>query len=172
MAKQMSFDTTGNDNMNDPRYGGGQQAPSQSTAPRRTRTNARGEILPDAKVWMNVGVHVPIMNADGTGTEMTFVSLGLGIPVDTQEPSKVSGSDRWVEMMRVRNLVLDDLKKKGAALAPGATLDLRKTKLALELRHVNEEQAAPAPASNEAMSAALAALSMDDDDSEESTSII
>ena len=108
-------------------------APAANAAPagRRafgaTRTDANGQPLPRAKLWLNVGYD--------TGDRVITTPLGLAI--DTMQPSQVRGQNQdYVEAMAAGNDLLEMLQKLGFSMEPG---ERRELTLKVFLQRVNED---------------------------------
>ena len=94
---------------------------------------------PKAQFWLNLGYTVEVKTS--TGTEERFISLPLGIPLDTQEPEKTNSKNReWAMIQAARNVLLEELKDYAQHLAPG---DERIIELQVQLRRVNDEAQIP-----------------------------
>lgn len=92
---------------------------------------------PKATLWLNIGYDSGVPEENGEGTR--FVSLPVGIPVDTQEKVDTrSRNQGYAEFQAARNHLLDRIMEAGAALAPGETVDLN---LTIQLRKVAAERA-------------------------------
>jgi hypothetical protein len=102
-----------------------------SFAPRTgARTSSKTD-QPKAQFWMNVGYYA------GEGDDRRFVSLPVGIPLDTQEPLKVSGQNQsYNDFNGARNELLKALVEAAGGLPPGGE-DL--VNLQIQLRRVNDE---------------------------------
>lgn len=126
------------------RFGG-----SSSTAPAAGATGTRRD-LPKANIWLNIGyiVGVQVTDAEGTRDEDRFVSLPVGIPLDTMEPITInSRNEDFAKFQSARNDLLDQLKAAGEKLAPGEERIVSlcsTTGLAVQMRRVNDPVAAPA----------------------------
>lgn len=78
-----------------------------------------GEARPQATLWLNVGLNIPVQQEDGTVVD-TFVSLPVGIPLDTTEPMAMRGSNRdWLNIVQVKNALLEFAQKTAASAEPG-----------------------------------------------------
>jgi hypothetical protein len=98
--------------------------------------------MPKANVWLNIGVT--------TGDETyPFVSLPMGIPLDTMSELPVRGNAEFRQFTAARNDLLAQLKAAANALEPGSDMIIELDGgLAIQIRRVAEEQAAPAPEEN------------------------
>ena len=69
--------------------------------------NNNGNDKVDPKVWLNVGYE----SADPVTGEVTFVSLPLGIGLDTMKPRKVSGKNEdYRKLVESKNDLLQQLQ--------------------------------------------------------------
>ena len=74
---------------------------------------------PKAEVWINLGYEVQVPIEDG-GTETRFVSLPVGIALDTQKPIDIkTRSPELAQLQAHQNQLLEDLQKHAEGLAPG-----------------------------------------------------
>ena len=90
---------------------------------------------PKAEFWINIGYHVEVQTSEGK--ENRFVSLPMGIPVDTQE--ELPTNQRSVEfaaLQSARNNLLGQIMAAAKDLKPGEERNLN---LEIQLRRVNEE---------------------------------
>lgn len=106
---------------------------------------------PKSKYWLNVGYNVP--NGSEDGKSDLFVSLNYGIPLDSVEKMKITGSNKhYQSLLGARNCLLEDLLAQAATMQPGETLIIGGADdgsgLAIQLRHVNEEVAEVDPDNN------------------------
>lgn len=102
-------------------------------ADRNAQSNVRRigtQDRPAAKLWINLGYATT--NSKG---EDRFVSMPVGLPIDTMEPLKVSGQEDWAKFRSAQNELLKMVQEAGAKLAPGEHVDLN---LTIQLRHVND----------------------------------
>jgi len=85
----------------------------QVAAPSSTSTSERRS----SQVWLNVGVTIPGAGEDGADL---FVSLPVGLPMDDMKQVTIRGSNQnSIHLKQVKNMLLDELQKLGASLAPG-----------------------------------------------------
>lgn len=115
----------------------------QSTQSQRTSQNER----PQADVWLNVGYYVPVYDEEGNQVDTKFVSLRLGIPIDTMEleavPPPNGNNEDYRALIEAKNALQIQLKEAGAKLQPGQGVPVD---LQLQLyRRANREHA-PIPA--------------------------
>lgn len=106
--------------------------------------NSAVDDRPKAQYWLNVGYEAPnILEGE---EKARFISLPVGIPLDTMEPAKVSGQNQvWLQQQAARNDLLEQLMEQAQSLAPGETKVLT---IQIELRHVAEDAAPVDPAKN------------------------
>ena len=70
-----------------------------------------------SQVWLNVGVTIPGAGEDGADL---FVSLPVGLPLDDMKPVVIRGTNQnSINLKQVKNMLLDELQKLGASMAPG-----------------------------------------------------
>lgn len=97
--------------------------------------------LPKALVWMNIGYTVEVTNSDGSKEEK-FISLPVGIPVDTQEALPItSRSEDYNLFQDARNKLLAAVQKKASELTPGEQFMIEN--LEIQLRRVADPVTAP-----------------------------
>lgn len=103
---------------------------------------------PSAKIWLNVGMNIPVQQEDGTVVEQ-FISIPMGIPFDTMEPMTARGNNpENNQRVEVGNMILEHFQKKCEALKPGETM--AEPQLVCEFRRVQEQGVAgTAQAGNE-----------------------
>lgn len=94
---------------------------------------------PKAQFWINLGYSVDgVTNKDGELVD-TFVSLPVGIPLDTTEALKTnSQNDQYAMFQTARNELLEQILELAQTLKPG---EERKLNLEVQLRRINEEKA-------------------------------
>lgn len=74
---------------------------------------------PQATLWANVGLMLPIEQDDGTVVE-EFVSFPIGIPLDTQEPMVARGRTKsWLNMVQTKNALLKWAQEEAAKQEAG-----------------------------------------------------
>lgn len=106
--------------------------------------DGKGSTQPKAKLWLNVGYVVQIPStAEGAKAgdmEDRFVSLPVGIPVDTMEklPTNSRNAD-YANFQAARNDLLDQIMAAAQGLDAGGDAILN---LQIQLRRVNEERPA------------------------------
>lgn len=118
------------------------------TAPVAGASTGSKRDLPKANGWLNFGYTVVIAGAAEGETEERFVSLPVGIPVDTMEPLAInSRNQQYAQFQSARNDLLAQLKAALATMQPGeekiVALDPQ-TGLSVQLRRVNDPAAVPA----------------------------
>lgn len=100
---------------------------------------------PKADLWINIGYHISYEKDGETVTK--FVSLPVGIPLDTIEALPVKGSnEEWKALQAARNNLMDQLIGAGKELKPGEEMDIGE--LTIQLRRVNEEGEVISPEAN------------------------
>ena len=117
-------------------------APAAQSANNSNGTAAQNGAKPKAKIWLNVGYTAAGAGKEG---EDMFVSLPVGIPLDTTEHLAVRGSGDYREFLSARNDLLDQIMAVAAGLQPG---EERKLNLEIQVRHVADEAAPIAPEQN------------------------
>lgn len=99
----------------------------QATAP---------EPRPEAQVWLNFGYESdPVTNRVTGEAETKFVSLPVGIPLDTQKPIDKRNMS---ELQAAQNDLLSDLQEAAASLEPG---EEREVILVCRMRRINSNVA-------------------------------
>lgn len=128
-------------------------APASAPAAAGTAAQER----PKSQIWLNVGVTLPMTQEDGT-IEDTFVSLPVGIPIDTTAEVEMRGKNvSWHQMVQAKNHLLNFLKEAGAQLQPGEAHTING--LQLELRRSGQPEA-PAVGENPLLAAMAGKLSV------------
>lgn len=111
---------------------------------RNTAASADNSVRPESDVWMNIGYE--------TGDpKYPMVSLPFGIPVDTQQPLKITGRDAdFIAFTGARNQLLQEIQDLAATLKPGeeATIGGTEGGLVIQLRRRNGEAEAPVAGEN------------------------
>lgn len=116
-----------------------------NSAPKAGEKASTKSDQPKAQLWLNIGYPVTV-KVDGADEER-FVSLPLGIPLDTQEHLATnSRNELFAQFQGARNDLLDQIMDAAKALGPGEDRILN---LSIQLRRVNED-AAPVSAENNA----------------------
>lgn len=104
-----------------------------------------------AQVYLNPGFH----SQDPQTGEMVFISIPVGIGIDTQKPLDIKGqNEEWNAKARAMNALLEKLQRVGAGLEPGEEVEL--PQLTLQMRR--RKPAAETSDENNAHMAALDAL--------------
>ena len=109
-------------------------APAQSSNQSRStsrrngpRLDANGQPLPESKLWLNLGY---------TKNDK-FISLPLGLAIDTMEPQVARGQNvEFNKQVAAQNGLLKALQDAGFKLEPGETQTIV---LECQLRRVNEK---------------------------------
>jgi hypothetical protein len=106
-------------------------------------TQSNAQELPKAKVWINIGY----LTED---PEYPFVSLPVGIPLDTQEAlSTNSRNEKFSQFTAARNGLLGQLKNWAETLKPGEdTIVELEGGLAIQFRRVQDAAPEPDPANS------------------------
>lgn len=103
--------------------------------------------LPKAQFWINIGYVVEVQGENGV--ESKFISLPMGIPLDTQEHLPTNSSNEMFRALRAaQNDLLDQLKDVAATLQPGEEKIIGEGQLVIQLRRVKAEAAPIAAAAN------------------------
>lgn len=98
-----------------------------------------------AKVWLNIGKTVKVKNDNGE-EEAVFVSIPVGIAIDTQQPVAIRGrNERYNAFVAAKNDLLAQLQEMGSKMEPG---EERTLKLEVQLRHVADAAAQPSNEDN------------------------
>lgn len=104
---------------------------------------------PKATLWLNIGYHIEVEVTAGDGStsmENRFVSLPVGIPVDTMQLlPETSQNQGFAAFQAARNQLLKLVIAAGANLGDG---EERPIALELQLRKVSAPQAPVAPDNN------------------------
>lgn len=96
--------------------------------------------LPKAQFWINIGYVVEVEGENGT--EHKFISLPMGIPLDTQEHLPTNSSNADFRALRsAQNDLLDQLKAEAEKLEPGQEVIIGEGALVIQVRRVKAEQA-------------------------------
>lgn len=75
---------------------------------------------PAAQHWLNIGKTMPVVNEKTGETEQKFISIPVGIPLDTMEAMETNGNSKsWKEQVGVKNAILKFLQEGAANLSPG-----------------------------------------------------
>lgn len=96
---------------------------------------AAGQDKPKSQFWLNIGF---VAEGEAEGEKDTFVSLPVGIPLDTQEKLKTNSSNaEFAQLQAARNDLMDQLMEYAKNLKPGEDVVIG---LQVQLRRVKEEQ--------------------------------
>jgi len=98
------------------------------------KTSNNSDERTPSEFWMNIGVTIPVQKEDGT-TEMTHVSLPVGLPLDSMQEQAVKGKSKdWRNLVQAKNGLLRFVKTQAEALEAGDskvlenfTVELRRT---------------------------------------------
>ena len=96
----------------------------------------------NAQTWLNIGYMAPDANGD-----TKFVSLPVGIPLDTQKALDMPRSPVFAQLQAARNDLLSQLQDEASKLAPGEELIIGVddgSGLAIQLRRVAGPAETPA----------------------------
>lgn len=112
-------------------------------------TKVAAEDRPKAAFWLNVGYSVPVEYTDPTTKQVVqdtrFISLPVGIPLDTMAKHTLKGSNaEYLSMLSASNDLWDQIMAVAAKMAPGEDHTLQ---LEVQIRRVND---APAIISSDA----------------------
>lgn len=100
-----------------------------------TQTNNNAD-QPKAELWLNIGYTAEGAGKDG---EDMFVSLPVGIPLDTQKPvNAASKNEAYSMFQQARNSLLEQIQKFAESLEPGEAATLQ---LEVQVRRVEGERA-------------------------------
>ncbi len=101
---------------------------------------------PSATVWLNIGMTVPLVQPDGTTVDI-FVSLPVGLPLDTQEPMTAKGNNaNWHQMVQAKYWLLSELQKAAIQMEPGSEEIV--TGLEIQIKRVGGAAAEPVADAN------------------------
>ena len=110
-----------------------------------------------AMVYLNVGITIPMPNAEGEVVD-TFVSLPFGLPLDTMTKMVARGNNaHWNAMVDLKNGLLEALTTLGNAQEAGTGKVLPKLEVQIFHRKEASEPAAPSANSMELILKALSA---------------
>ena len=74
-----------------------------------------------AQTYANIGLWMDVNQDDGS-VEKEFISMPLGIALDTQQPmTSKSKSASWNHKVEIKNWILNTLQKDADKLSPGET---------------------------------------------------
>lgn len=103
--------------------------------------SAAAEDRPTAMAWLNIGYPVEFVNPKTGETESRFISIPVGVPLDTQKPINItSRNDVMQGMQAAQNELLRQLQNAAAGMDAGAEaiVDLQ-----IQLRRINDKVEAP-----------------------------
>lgn len=98
------------------------------------RLDRFGNVLPDAEFWLNIGLDLPVYDPETGEEKIEFVSLPIGLPLDTMSEMEVRGKNkRWNTIVAAKNQILQVLVSSAReTLEPGGTM--RPDQLIVEIR--------------------------------------
>lgn len=103
----------------------------KNSAPAAPAADAR----PKSQLWLNIGYSSDVIDEE-TGVAR-FVSLPVGIPLDTQDKLPTNSRNKeYAAFQAARNDLMDQLMEVSKSLAPG---EERILNLEIQLRRVNDE---------------------------------
>jgi hypothetical protein len=112
----------------------GAGAPTSGAAANTSGAGSRSD-APKAKIWLNVGY---VAEGAGENGEDRFVSLPVGIPLDTQDRVQTNTRNAdYNDFQAARNDLLDQLLAVATGLEPGEDAVLN---LQIQMRRVSEER--------------------------------
>jgi len=113
---------------------------------------------PKATVWLNIGITVPMTNETTGEVEDTFVSLPIGLPVDTMEAQEMKGNNaNWANLVQAKNWLLNELQTMSKGIKPGQSELIEG--LQIQIRHTGSA-AVPAPGDNPLLAAMAGKLNV------------
>ena len=99
---------------------------------------------PKSEFWLNIGYTREVETEEGIDSK--FVSLPIGIPLDTQEHVNAnSRNNDFAEFQSARNDLLDEIMEFARTLEPGKDAILN---LEIQLRRINEDRPSVPSTSN------------------------
>lgn len=118
----------------DANYGAATAAQSVGIT-RNTNSNNRNQNQPEAEFWLNVGL--PANSVVPGEAEPRFISLPMGLPLDTMKPAKVSGSNElYRQLQTAKNDLWEQLMRASSRLQPGQEMELP---LVVRVRRVKQD---------------------------------
>ena len=103
--------------------------------------------LPKSQFWLNVGYDVKVKNEETNEDETVFISLPMGIALDSMQPVKTNSSNkRFTKIQQARNSLAEQIMEHCKTLQPGETSNIQ---LQIQVRRIAEEQSATASDDNE-----------------------
>lgn len=100
---------------------------------------------PKANFWVNLGYPVSVQDMAGE-VETRFVSLPMGMPLDTQEKLPITGKNvNYIAFQTARNSLLDYVVESFSDMVPGEEriMPIGDTGLFLQVRRVNDDTTVP-----------------------------
>mgnify|MGYP003452028376 CR=1 FL=1 len=123
----------------------GAQNNNQASNSSNGSNNADRSQQSKAKIWLNIGylvTDVPVTGAEANQTEDRFVSLPVGIPLDTMEKLPTNSRNAsYAQFQAARNDLYDQLMEAAEKLAPGEDIVMGiDGGLAVQIRRVQDER--------------------------------
>jgi HAMP domain-containing protein len=88
-----------------------------------------------AQVYLNIGFMSK--NAEG---EDEFISLPVGVGLDTMKPINVSGSnEEWKQLAQAKNALMEQLQKAAEQMEPGEEHVIADLQIQIRRRNVSEQ---------------------------------
>jgi hypothetical protein len=107
---------------------------------------ANGAEAPKAQFWLNIGFVAEGTAKPEEGKGDTFVSLPIGIPLDTMERLKTNSSnEEFAQLQAARNDLLDQIMAHAKTLEPGQDAVFM---IQAQVRRVKEDKPVAVDASN------------------------
>lgn len=107
-----------------------------------TNSSNRGD-QPKAKIWLNIGyVAEGVPTGEGDKVEDRFVSLPVGIPLDTMEKLPTNSRNQaYAQFQAARNSLYDQIIQAASQLQPGEDVIIGNSAgLCIQIRRVNDER--------------------------------
>jgi hypothetical protein len=102
-------------------------------AGRNTQRNDSNNEREQAQVYLNIG----FMSKNPTTGEDEFISLPVGVGLDTMKPMNVSGSNEdWKMMAQAKNALMEQLQQAAENMEPGEEHVV--TDLSIQIRRRND----------------------------------
>ncbi len=104
---------------------------------------------PKAKIWLNIGYvaeNVPVSGSTTGEVEDRFVSLPMGIPLDTMEKLPTNSRNlAYAQFQAARNDLHEQIMQAAQSLEPGEDAIIGTSGgLCIQVRRVQEERGSPA----------------------------
>ena len=94
------------------------------------------EDRPKSMLWANIGYYTPMVNAEGV-TENVFISVPVGIPLDTMKPVSVPRPEGFFKDLRsAQNQLLTGLQEMISQIPAGDNAVI--PELQVQIVHVND----------------------------------